>query len=1712
MRVLYHFRNAFFLCLLTFLPKISTVFAQTAPVYGHEWINYTQPYYKIQVVRNGLHRITYNELAAAGINSVNPEKFQIFRRGKQLAVYVNGQNDQTLNAGDYIEFYGERNDGKLDVTNYKDPAWQTTFYYSLYTDTASYFLTWGTANGKRMVEKTSQPAGLSPEPRSYAEAFRPRIGGYSNGFQRSPTDPSLNSWGDKGEGYVGPAFVNSKRDTVSNLNPVETTGRQPVLQVRIMSAFVLTPSKLQVKLRPPSGPERLLTNATSGASGIFNVPILTFIDPKFNIQNSDIYPDGSVRIRVVINDSTVANNFARISYIKLQYAQTTDLLNKERIIFTDSTKTNQSYFLFSNPPANSVAYDITDPYNVIRTEGVVSGAQKGFVFDPSTNPRKILIGNAQAATTPATFKTVQFTPVTLTNNYDYIIITHKLLHKPVTGTAYNDPPAAYAAYRTTAAGGGFNPLVIDMDQVYDQYHYGEKSPYAITNFMNRMIDYWVTTPDSLHNKHLLLLGKGVENSFVSNTISYRKDPLNPVFANRGYGLVPTAGVPPSDVLFTSEWKQNKYFPRVSTGRVPVISSEEVVNYLEKVKAHELQGLEDWRKNFLHLGGGDSDVEIAQFRGYLKRYEDKASGPILGARVKSLIRSNNGNPVFSLNVKDELNAGLSFITFFGHSSANVSDLDIGFVSDPSNGYNNLNKYPMILMNGCVAGNSFQLKNTASNRYSFGEDWVNTGKKGALMFLADAHLAFPNALDNFSDNFYKAAFTNPKFYGKPVGEIMQQTIKEATKIAPLPNSLSHIDYANVLNQMILQGDPAVRLFAPAKPDYKFAQNGLLIRSNPAGSAVTANSEKFDLVINLMNTGKAITDSVSVSVKRTLPTGDTIRYKTFKVRPIYSDLTYTFTIDNKSVSSFGSNTFEVTVDYGNKIDELLESNNKSTITQYFSANGVLALLPVEYSIVNKQKVKLIGQPANLLTGPRDYYFEIDTVNTFKSGFKMSTVVTNVTSKPTWTVNLLPNVAPKDSVVYYWRFRFNTFTAQEDTIWAQSSFRYIPNSPTGWSQSHYAQFDKDNKDGVNINPVSKKWEFAPTFREFKLKTVGGNVTFSFPGIYGIQVDNSTAYDQSCISGGDRFLVTVYNNKDLSPYIDYPRNKCGSTAIQLFYNFPVSSPALIDTLARFLQKVPNGYYVAMVSVNNVPFSTFTQAQKDAFKLIGSQLITTLQTGYPFAILGQKGPVTGTLVEEKSFDPTNSTPAASQEATFTRIVQGFTDNGTITSTRIGPATSWTTLHHTVKLSGADDYELNVFGYDANGQRSANPLLTNVTNKAQSLAAIDAVKYPFIQLEMYKADLSDRSAPQLKQWMVVYQGVPEGMVRPDLVGLEKYNIQKQAEKGQVKLRYAFSNISELPFGDSLTVVRNVFGNKPIQDTIKVAKLLAGDSVFFDFNFSTGGMKGYNVVKVDVNPRILPEQYYFNNFLEVAFTMPNADLHPVLDVAFDGVHIMDGDIVSPSPKIAINLKDEDKFDYVSDPDKLELFLLRPGALTYEKINLKDAGLVTLPNLSEPGRDKRDFNIIYNPKNLPDGIYKLRVQGSDNSNHEAGFEPYTISFEVVNESAITHFYPYPNPFTSNTRFVFTVTGNPDNMPRNLKIQIMTLTGKVVREIQKEELGIIKVGNNMSAPWDGTDEFGDKLANGTYLYRVVIEKAPLEEMKLRRTAGDKSFKKEYGKLYILR
>src|ERR1051325_2529389 len=94
-----------------------------AQVYNNEWIDYSKTYYKFKVGSDGLYRITGSTLSALGLGSAVAQQFQLFRNGVQVPIYTSVASG-TLSATDYLEFWGQMNDGKADKEVYRDPSFQ----------------------------------------------------------------------------------------------------------------------------------------------------------------------------------------------------------------------------------------------------------------------------------------------------------------------------------------------------------------------------------------------------------------------------------------------------------------------------------------------------------------------------------------------------------------------------------------------------------------------------------------------------------------------------------------------------------------------------------------------------------------------------------------------------------------------------------------------------------------------------------------------------------------------------------------------------------------------------------------------------------------------------------------------------------------------------------------------------------------------------------------------------------------------------------------------------------------------------------------------------------------------------------------------------------------------------------------------------------------------------------------------------------------------------------------------------------------------------------------------------------------------------------------------------------------------------------------------------------------------------------------------------
>ena len=127
------------------------------------WIDYNSEYVKLNIIRDGIYKITYDDLQSYGINptSINPTKLKIYNKGVEIPLYVFGESDLSFDQGDYIEFYCQKNysgENYIEVvptgTDYKN-------YLNRYSDTTTVWLNWSGDDGERTTIQSMNPPGAT---------------------------------------------------------------------------------------------------------------------------------------------------------------------------------------------------------------------------------------------------------------------------------------------------------------------------------------------------------------------------------------------------------------------------------------------------------------------------------------------------------------------------------------------------------------------------------------------------------------------------------------------------------------------------------------------------------------------------------------------------------------------------------------------------------------------------------------------------------------------------------------------------------------------------------------------------------------------------------------------------------------------------------------------------------------------------------------------------------------------------------------------------------------------------------------------------------------------------------------------------------------------------------------------------------------------------------------------------------------------------------------------------------------------------------------------------------------------------------------------------------------------------------------------------------------------------------------------------------------
>ncbi|MEL6534156.1 MAG: C25 family cysteine peptidase [Bacteroidota bacterium] len=1665
--------------LITILLLLQGVVLFAQP-FGNEWINFDQDYYKLPVGEDGLYRVTYEELADAGVPvaTIDPRRVQLWHRGVEQAIRVEGQVDARWDPGDYLEFYGFRNDGTLDAEIYREGA-QPHTYFNLFSDTTVYFLTWrlDNGNGRRMEDFSQNNVdNLPAEPSYQAVSRKVFVNSASLGRaypQGSVSAETYLSAFDFGEGWTGGALTRGQAATLtfSDITNGVSSAGAPQLRL-ILQGRNNREHNVSIQVGPDADNLRDLTTA---AWSFYNVEYLT--QP---LEWSDISADGQLLVRYQVNGVNGIADRMSVSVAEVVFPQAWDLQEASRFTFAvQPSSTPRTYVEAVGVAEGARFFDVTQPAAPVEIGYNRSGTDINFMLEASGDSIALRMESAFLTAVPEriTFREYPATP-------NYLLITIHGLRVSAGGYAY--PVEAFAAYRASFTGGDYDTLIANVTELYNQFSYGEISPLAIQRFMAYQLSRG-------NPEYLFLVGK---SRYWFN--AYHRQ-ANPSQAFPSW--FPAAGYPGSDALYTYELNGVTGKAAVATGRLNALDAEDVAVYLEKVKSLEASGFDDpWRKRLLHLSGGATPFELSSFAQYVNEFAGIAEEDFLGAEVETFSKTSDA-VVEVINVSDEVNDGVGVLLMFGHSGAQRTDIDIGFVSNPLFGFSNTGRYPLILVNGCNAGDIFQGFET------FGEDWITTPDLGASSVIAHSATGFSNELRDWSRTFYRVGFADNTFFGSSIAEVMQEV---SVRYLEAEGVVSERELSQV-QQMVLQGDPAVKLFGPSQPDVRLAANGASLQPFE-GLSVSANADSIRLQLLVENAGITTQDSLWITVSRTLPTGEMVATDTVPYpAPRFLD-TLSFTLPNTDLEVAGLNRFTIYLDPGDSIAEFNEANNVSTLEAFVPAGTHLNLLPENRSVVGSTSVTLLAQASDLLAPARSLIFQLDTVRSFTSGFLQSTTV-NSAAVMQWSVEL----PDEDSVVYHWRTRFAELETGEDTAWQEFSFVYVGDGTPGWAQAHPGQFQDNVIDGLVLGALPGSWQFPTTEVPLEILTYGDSV----PGVNrtDIQVTISgqpyifpveDGLDSIRFCRDNSLNAIAFDRQSGFPYLVIDNggfdvlnaNSCGRRP-QIINNF-LQGDITGDSreLNRYVNGVNEDDWVLFFTVGTIDPSAWPADVLDALAEVGVNADSLLNVGTSeaFVFLGQK-----------RTDPTIFWQRATSTVTLdvaTSVFGQFTE-GNIQSPRIGPATSWGDVFiPSVPLTGEDAIQFDLYGILPNGEDSL--LIADVDFGTTSLAGFDAEEWPTLRLRVRMEDEDDFSPPPFEEWWVSYTAPPEGILLP-AAPVEAIAVQ---EGESVTFPFRFVNVSGIDFPDSLEVtysVTNQLSRGESPSSTKLSPVPAGDTVHFLFATNTVGLAGMNDLAVEVNGNgVVTEQSLVNNFLQLddLFEVSRDSIHPLIDVTVEGRYILDGELVSPSPLILVRLKDENTLLRKTDTVGVQLFFKTPGQSEFTRIAFTDPRVVWTP-----ASEEQDFRLEFLPTELEDGVYTLRVQATDATGNESGIEPYQISFSVENESSITRFYPYPNPFSTACRFVFTLTGS--TIPDEIKIQILTVSGKVVREITQDELGPIHIGNNLTEfAWDGTDTWGQKLANGVYLYRVIVRNGG-EALDLRAPNAEldeRAFNRDYGKLYILR
>lgn len=744
-------------------------------------------WFKISVERNGVYRLTPDQLNRMGFGRIDPRQIRIFGFPTgmlpqsnatprpadlvELAIHVEGESDGSLDRNDHVFFYGQGPHHQQFIPG-KNVFFLET---NLYSDKNYYFITIGPSNGKRI---SSSEAGAGGTPVTTYHDFV---------FHEDNSVNILRS----GREWFGENFELTPQQAFE----FDVTGIAENTPVRIVS-------EVMSQSFNPSSFEVFLNGTPIGEQAVPVIPDSQY-GAKGRIDHDTLFVNSSSVGAAQQPKQTIAYNFKRaasrkstgfLNFFSIHFERNLRLSADQITFRNGNTRDMLSRFSVDNVAAQDRIWNISDPLSPYSQAFTLEASTARFSAGADAVPNEYIIFRNNIPE-PELVGPLENQDLRGLSVPDLLIITHRDLLAEAN---------RLAAHRRSH--NNISVEVSTVDQVYNEFSSGRQDVTALRDFAA-----WLYRKSPGKLKSLLLLGKstydymgrvkGSGNLVPTYSSRNSLSPLETYSSDDYFGFLEDAEGEWAESIFESHSLD------IGVGRLPVKTPEEARIVVDKLIHYDLdnQSVGKWRKDIVFVAddGSNSDGFSAVHQSQANSMaEDIESNHLefntrkifLGSYNKNVSPNGETIPNANLDIAEAFSEAL-IINYTGHGSERLwADEHVFTPADIEKLRNKT--YPFLVTATCEFG-----RHDDPVEISAAESALLKQNGGCVGLVTTARPVNSSTNYDLNQAFYEALFHKESGEWLTLGEIFRRTKNNST--------------SGVANRNFsLLGDPSMTLALPRK----------------------------------------------------------------------------------------------------------------------------------------------------------------------------------------------------------------------------------------------------------------------------------------------------------------------------------------------------------------------------------------------------------------------------------------------------------------------------------------------------------------------------------------------------------------------------------------------------------------------------------------------------------------------------------------------------------------------------------------------------------------------------------------------------------------------------------------------------------------------------------------------------------------------------------